>query len=385
MVLAMIASSLPSMMELQTALRPILSSDVTAQNDASVVTGMFTGIVSEDANVNAIGTITISDVDVGDNPKFPAGTTIGTYGSLNLDAAGNWTYVLDNINPTIQSLNTGQTATDTIYLTATDGTIKTITSTIFGADDFIPEYTGIDPTGTLPINDADDNSNNEQTSDSGDRDSKKISDDNDDSLGKGAADANAIIYEYQSQETDFLNLLNSKANNNRLTADDIPAIKRSDSNNASVFKALQDNINFNVNVPESTSEMVTSKIEIDAFINESFNLLDQNDLGSEELWKNIELMRSQMDVSEDGNDSEQVRIEFFATATVGFTAGFVSWILRGGSLMASFLSSVPLFNKFDPLTIAASRKKQQKNTDQSTDINQNEKVDAMFDKSGNDQ
>ena len=41
------------------------------------------------------------------------------------------------------------------------------------------------------------------------------------------------------------------------------------------------------------------------------------------------------------------------------TAGFVSWILRGGALLASFFSTVPLFSRFDPVPILRAPKKEE--------------------------
>jgi hypothetical protein len=37
------------------------------------------------------------------------------------------------------------------------------------------------------------------------------------------------------------------------------------------------------------------------------------------------------------------------------TAGIVSWVLRGGSLLASLMSTVPLLKRFDPLPVLKTR------------------------------
>ncbi len=78
---------------------------------------------------------------------------------------------------------------------------------------------------------------------------------------------------------------------------------------------------------------------------------------SEDLMRNIELMRSQIDDSNNNYNNNNFKVEYIAATSIGVSAGFVSWILRGGSLMASFLSSVPLFREFDPLPIAMRNKK----------------------------
>ena len=68
-------------------------------------------------------------------------------------------------------------------------------------------------------------------------------------------------------------------------------------------------------------------------------------------------MRSQIDDSNNNYNNNNFKVEYIAATSIGVSAGFVSWILRGGSLMASFLSSVPLFREFDPLPIAMRNKK----------------------------
>ena len=110
----------------------LTASDGTEQNititvngteDAPIVAGTFTGTVAEgDIGdvVTATGTIAISDIDAGDNPAFADTTVAGTYGSLAL-VGGSWTYTLDQAS-CAESWITGDTVTDTITLTASDGT-----------------------------------------------------------------------------------------------------------------------------------------------------------------------------------------------------------------------------------------------------------------------
>ncbi|MCQ6444272.1 VCBS domain-containing protein, partial [Vibrio parahaemolyticus] len=96
--------------------------DITGTEDTPVVTGTFTGSVTE-GNLGdvatATGTITISDVDNGDEPVFSNTTATGTYGELVL-VDGKWTYTLDQSQA--QQLDEGEKVQDTITLTATDGT-----------------------------------------------------------------------------------------------------------------------------------------------------------------------------------------------------------------------------------------------------------------------
>ncbi|MCP3689367.1 MAG: hypothetical protein GY784_13235, partial [Gammaproteobacteria bacterium] len=52
---------------------------------------------------------------------------------------------------------------------------------------------------------------------------------------------------------------------------------------------------------------------------------------------------------------------------VGFTAGFIAWVLRSGSLLASMMSALPFINRFDPLPIAKSRKNTRRKNDENHD------------------
>ena len=52
-----------------------------------------------------------------------------------MTAAGTWTYTVNNANTTVNALNAGGTLTDTFVVTTVDGTPKTVTVTIAGAND----------------------------------------------------------------------------------------------------------------------------------------------------------------------------------------------------------------------------------------------------------
>ena len=109
---------------------------ITGTNDAAVIGGVDTGDVTEDGGALQVtsGTLTISDVDTGEE-LFTAGGASGAYGSVTIDAAGAWTYTLDNANAAVQALPLGATMNDTVTVTAIDGTTHDITVTINGAND----------------------------------------------------------------------------------------------------------------------------------------------------------------------------------------------------------------------------------------------------------
>jgi hypothetical protein len=60
-------------------------------------------------------------------------------------------------------------------------------------------------------------------------------------------------------------------------------------------------------------------------------------------------------------------------SSIGLSVGYVVWLLRGGMLLASLLSSVPAWQFLDPLPILA-RKKDDDNSDD------NESLESIVDK-----
>ena len=119
---------------------------INGANDAAVITGDTTGSVVEAGGV-ANGTpgtsFVVGDLDAADvDNTSDSWTAIDTptlsangYGTFTIDAAGLWTYILDNDNPAVQALNVGDTLTDTFTATTVDGTTQVVTITINGAND----------------------------------------------------------------------------------------------------------------------------------------------------------------------------------------------------------------------------------------------------------
>ena len=150
---------------------PELQASTASPDTSSVISGTFGGEVAEgnigDAAVTAAGTVTISDVDPGDNPTFAdtAGAGDNGFGDFVL-VSDVWTYTLDQTK--VQDLDAGDVVNDTVTFIATDGTSQQITVTITGTDDapvIDGRFTGtVDEgdlrdvetaTGTLSISDVD--------------------------------------------------------------------------------------------------------------------------------------------------------------------------------------------------------------------------------------
>ena len=109
-------------------------------NSLPTIGGIDSGTVTEDVDVDAgdlihvSETLTISDPDPGQS-TFRAETLSGTYGDLTIDSAGNWAYSSDNTQAAIQQLSSSEFLTDTLTVTAADGTTHDIVITIDGTDD----------------------------------------------------------------------------------------------------------------------------------------------------------------------------------------------------------------------------------------------------------
>ncbi len=117
---------------------------ITGANDAATITGTVTGAVTEKGGVNngtagtatATGTVTATDVDSA--ATFTVQSNVAkTYGTFSIDAAGAWTYTLDDNNAAVQALGAGTTLHELVSVTSADGTTQQIDITINGADDII--------------------------------------------------------------------------------------------------------------------------------------------------------------------------------------------------------------------------------------------------------
>ncbi|PMG43655.1 hypothetical protein BCU91_04620, partial [Shewanella sp. 10N.286.52.B9] len=112
---------------------------INGTDDKAVIGGTSSAQLTEDKDVHqgqlhVDGALTVTDVDNGQN-QFQATVQQGQFGSLALNELGHWTYTADNSQPSIQSLKTGETVTDTLVVHSIDGTEQQITVTINGTDD----------------------------------------------------------------------------------------------------------------------------------------------------------------------------------------------------------------------------------------------------------
>ncbi|MBL1140945.1 MAG: hypothetical protein HND53_02840 [Proteobacteria bacterium] len=100
-------------------------------NDAATVSNAVETLNETDAVLTTAGTLTSSDVDNEDN-VFTASNTVGAIGTFDIDVAGNWTF---NANESFDSLNVGDSVSETFNASSVDGTASTVQITINGTND----------------------------------------------------------------------------------------------------------------------------------------------------------------------------------------------------------------------------------------------------------
>jgi len=92
------------------------------------------GSVTEDGVLTTGGKLNVTDPDAG-QAVFVAQNVPTTYGQFTIGTDGTWSYQLNNSNPDVQALGTGQTLTETRTVTTADGTTANVVITINGTND----------------------------------------------------------------------------------------------------------------------------------------------------------------------------------------------------------------------------------------------------------
>ena len=112
---------------------------INGADDEPTLTPDTGSVTEDDANeagkLVADGTVSASGGDTGDD-QFRAEELTGSYGTLEIEADGSWTYTADNSQADIQGLKAGGSLTDTFTVTSADTvTTTTVTITINGANE----------------------------------------------------------------------------------------------------------------------------------------------------------------------------------------------------------------------------------------------------------
>jgi VCBS repeat-containing protein len=113
---------------------------INGVDDLAVIAGDDTGSVKEEFDLTDTGTLSISDPD-GQVASFIVHDSTdplpGSHGSLVIDADGDWTYTLNNMDPQVQALTASQHLADIVSVQATDGATHDITIDIAGTNEYL--------------------------------------------------------------------------------------------------------------------------------------------------------------------------------------------------------------------------------------------------------
>ncbi len=109
------------------------------------------------------------------------------------------------------------------------------------------------------------------------------------------------------------------------------------------------------------------------------------DAEEEKLLGRIDEMKHSIDQDMEAEQQNQVDVQIVLGSTAGVTAGIVGWVLRGGSLLASMMTTLPLVNKFDPLPVinAKEQRKADARDDEKTEKEDEGRIAKMFIKGAN--
>ena len=106
-------------------------------------------------------------------------------------------------------------------------------------------------------------------------------------------------------------------------------------------------------------------------------------LNNHAMWKELNAMREQMDNSANnrGLASDDLVVQVVSGGSVSLVAGLVAYALRGGALLASLLSAMPLWSTYDPLPVLTSSRKKSKDDKEENDAKTSmaDKTETLFD------
>ena len=103
---------------------------------------------------------------------------------------------------------------------------------------------------------------------------------------------------------------------------------------------------------------------------------------SDLLWQELDQLRN--NINNSGDDDGLFNGKFsdivISLGGLSVTSGLIAWLLRGGSLAASFISAMPLWKGMDPLPVLNKRKKDDEDEDDdANDIAADKRVERLMD------
>jgi VCBS repeat-containing protein len=339
---------------------------VTGSYDAPILSGVFNGNVYKNANLFCKGNLTITGVDFSSSllafPDVPPTFSSQGYGLFTL-SEGTWTYQLNNNHPSVKALKSGEILFDTHNFVATDGSTQVVSIVIHGVDDNhtqpwdplyeaneVPQNVSGEVNSTIDSNEHIDNQ-------------VLISSTSDADLGQQPE----IITDLNAYVDRLINELNSVDHFLDNPVDVIPVDNehsQSQRQGAGRFAHRITNIKHAEQSTAFSNDLdLTSEHD---YLIDSDSILSETE--EKAFWDRLDQIRQQMDDPDAVDDAKPVNVQIMLGTGVSLTAGFVSWILRGGSLLASFMSTVPLLKRFDPLPVLKSSAKK-------VQINENDEAD----------
>jgi hypothetical protein len=106
-------------------------------------------------------------------------------------------------------------------------------------------------------------------------------------------------------------------------------------------------------------------------------------LNNELLWQELDQLRNAIN---DSNDEDGIFKGDFSDIVISLgslsvTSGLIAWLLRGGSLAASFITAMPLWKGMDPLPVLNKSKKDREDEDEddeATEISADKRVERLM-------
>jgi VCBS repeat-containing protein len=374
-----------------------VSITINGDDDESFVTGDFTGLVVEDATLSFPGTLLIEDIDTADNPvsfpDMPSAEGDNGYGAFEI-VDGNWNYLLLNDHVDVQSLGEGESLTDTITFTATDGSTQRVSVTINGRDELfeseIPVSVGfalafMDDGGMDSIGGASSSTRSTtslsvtqlvgESSKALEGASEVLKGVSSTAVQAGEPPQSDSVEVVEAAEVDEEGEAGGESEQEEKSeAEALAAIDLSDVLNVykQVVAILPDGQNAESGEDNAGRSLIgdnTIKVEnkgLDHFVDLANLNLNQIEVNNLEVTELAEVVRSDAfekslvqlgeNLDEALNEQDvasQLRVASAAGIVAGVSTGILTQVLRVGALLASFMSVVPLWRQFDPLPILA--------------------------------
>ncbi|MEJ6078825.1 BspA family leucine-rich repeat surface protein [Vibrio sp. 1-Bac 57] len=304
---------------------------INGTNDAAVVSSQRLEVDETDAPITTAGQLTASDVDNEEN-TFAANTIVGKYGTFTINASGAWVFTAKSA---FNQLIEGEHYAETFNVSSIDGTISTVTIQINGTretdtsitdNEIINEPEMLEPTPT-----PDDNTDSPED----------IVDNNIATEAVNDVDLTIDILGEQGRfmttpldEDIFLSVLSERPASN------------DDNDNTSLVEEQSQTF-----LQELTSIWIDNGIQTETITPLSTTVAN---IGSRspEFLDDLDKMQQDLDASAEQNQIIQ-DLNVGTVAGVGITGAaiFVSWLLRGGTLLASLLTAMPAWRSLDVLPI----------------------------------